>query len=96
MNNLTHSVDLLEANLAKLLGRFKSLKQYNQDLLIEKSDLLKKIAIQEKVISDLEDQIDTSKIANAIVGSKEDKHITKLKINNLVREIDWCIAQLSD
>lgn len=96
MNNLTHSVDLLETNLAKLLGRFKSLKQFNQELLTGKSELLKKIALQERVISDLEDQIASTKIANAIVGSKEDKHLTKLKINNLVREIDWCIAQLSD
>ncbi len=96
MNNLTHSVDLLESNLAKLLGRLKSLKQYNQELLTEKSDLLNKIVLQEKVISDLEDQIASSKIANAMVGSKEDKHLTKLKINNLVREIDWCITQLSD
>jgi hypothetical protein len=96
MNNLTHSVDLLENNLAKLLGRFKSLKQFNLELLAEKDELLKKISLQEKVISDLEDQIASTKIANAIVGSKEDKHLTKLKINNLVREIDWCIAQLSD
>ncbi|MDZ7614811.1 MAG: hypothetical protein U5K51_14785 [Flavobacteriaceae bacterium] len=96
MNNLTHSVDLLENNLAKLLGRFKSLKQFNQELLAEKGELLKKISLQEQVISDLEGQIASTKIANAIVGSKEDKHLTKLKINNLVREIDWCIAQLSD
>lgn len=44
----------------------------------------------------LENKHESLRIANAIVGSKEDKHTTKLKINALIREIDKCIAQLGE
>ncbi len=96
MNNLSQSVDLLEVNLSKLLSKYSTLRQSLQDLLKEKESLQLKISEQEKEISDLEEKLETSRIANAIVGSKEDKHVTKLKINTLVREIDKCIAQLSE
>jgi predicted nucleic acid-binding Zn-ribbon protein len=96
MNNLSQSVDLLEVNVSKLLSRHSALQQSFEHLLKEKENLLIKISEQEKEISDLEEKLDTSRIANAIVGSKEDKHVTKLKINTLVREIDKCIAQLSE
>ena len=45
---------------------------------------------------DLEHQIKSLKTVNAILGSDENKRETKLKINSLIREIDYCIAQLSE
>lgn len=96
MNNLTKSVNLLETNLLKLLEKFKMLETSFDDLTKEKEDLQIKVLQQEKIITDLEGKLEASKIANAIVGSKEDKHLTKLKINSLIREVDKCIAQLSD
>ncbi|MFD1315916.1 hypothetical protein [Namhaeicola litoreus] len=96
MNNLSQSVDLLEVNVSKILSKHNALQQSFEKLLKEKEDLLMKISQQEKEIIELEEKLDTSRIANAIVGSKEDKHVTKLKINALVREIDKCIAQLSE
>jgi len=44
----------------------------------------------------LKRQNDTLKMANSLLGSDENKRETKLKINSLIREIDYCIAQLSD
>jgi hypothetical protein len=35
-------------------------------------------------------------MANSLLGSEDYKKDTKLKINSLIREIDYCIAQLSD
>jgi hypothetical protein len=35
-------------------------------------------------------------MVNSLLGSDENKRETKLKINSLIREIDYCIAQLSD
>jgi hypothetical protein len=35
-------------------------------------------------------------MAKTILGSDENKRETKLKINTLIREIDHCIAQLSE
>jgi hypothetical protein len=44
----------------------------------------------------LKAQYETLKIASSLLGSDENKRDTKLKINSLIREIDYCIAQLSD
>jgi hypothetical protein len=44
----------------------------------------------------LKTQYNSLKMANSLLGSDENKRDTKLKINSLIREIDYCIAQLSD
>ena len=44
----------------------------------------------------LKSQIENLRMANSLIGSEENKRETKLKINSLIREIDYCIAQLSD
>jgi len=36
------------------------------------------------------------KIANSLLGSDDNKRDTKLKINTLIRELDYCIAQLAE
>ena len=45
---------------------------------------------------ELKKQNESLKIAKSLLGSDENKRDTKLKINSLIREIDYCIAQLSD
>jgi len=47
-------------------------------------------------ISAWEDKYEALKIANTMLGSDDNKRETKLKINALIRDIDHCIAQLSD
>ena len=96
MNNLFQIVNSLEKKLSKLLQKHNSLKQENLRLLQQKEDLEKQMVQQHQLVNDLETKYESLKVANAIVGSKEDKHLTKLKINTLIREIDKCIVQLSD
>jgi hypothetical protein len=40
--------------------------------------------------------LESLRITNSLLGSEEYKKETKLKINSLIREIDYCIAQLSE
>ena len=82
--------------LAKLLNKYSSLQLENKNLLDDKIALKEQLTVHHQLISDLENKQESLRIANAIVGSKEDKHLTKLKINTLIREIDKCIVQLSD
>ena len=51
---------------------------------------------QSQQIEELKKQNESLKIAKSLLGSDENKRDTKLKINSLIREIDYCIAQLSD
>lgn len=96
MSNLIQIVDLLNDKLAKLLNKYSSLQIENKKLLDDKIAFEEQLTVQHQLISDLENKQESLRIANAIVGSKEDKHLTKLKINTLIREIDKCIVQLGD
>ena len=96
MNNLSKIVNLLEKKLSKLLNQYNEMQQYNKRLIEQNSILKQKVNDQHQQLNDLEKEYDSLRVANAMVGSKEDKHITKLKINTLIREIDKCIVELSD
>jgi chromosome segregation ATPase len=96
MSVITEIIDALETKIEKLFLKTKSLEKKTQDLKIEllKSETI--IQTQSQKIEALKAKYETLKIANALLGSDDNKRDTKLKINSLIREIDYCIAQLSD
>ena len=96
MSNVLEIVDSLQSKLTKLLSKYDLLQIENQQLLEKSEKLVLEVREKQESISAIENTYESLRIANAIVGSKEDKHITKLKINTLIREIDKCIAQLDE
>ena len=52
--------------------------------------------ILKKKLLNLEEENKSLKIANNLLGSKDDKSFTKIKINNLIKEVDQCIQHLSE
>mgnify|MGYP006939912782 CR=1 FL=1 len=44
----------------------------------------------------LNEELKTARVANAISGSSDDSYEAKMRINQLVREIDKCIALLNN
>ena len=85
---LDQVIDSLENNLSKLLRDYLQLKQAYADsqeaLALEK---LRTKNLEEKS-TELAQQNQVLKSANALLGSDEHKRETKLKINALVKEID--------
>ncbi|RYJ45758.1 hypothetical protein [Flavobacterium beibuense] len=96
MNGLSEIVDSLENKLQKLVQKTEKLERQNQELANEITRSSSVISGQAQEIASLQKQIETLKTANSLLGSDENKRDTKLKINSLIREIDYCIAQLSD
>ncbi|HQZ25871.1 MAG TPA: hypothetical protein PLD18_11285 [Flavobacterium sp.] len=96
MSVIAEIIDTLENKIEKLFTKINSLEKKSQDLKIELTKSAAIIQTQSQEIEDLKAQYETLKIANALLGSEENKRDTKLKINSLIREIDYCIAQLSD
>jgi FtsZ-binding cell division protein ZapB len=96
MSNVLEIVDSLQSKLTRLLSKYELLQIENQQLLEKSEKLVLEVKEKQESISTIEDRYESLRIANAIVGSKEDKHTTKLKINTLIREIDKCIAQLDE
>jgi hypothetical protein len=66
-----------------------------KELKIELTKSAYIIQTQSNDIEALKSQYETLKIAN-LTRCDDNKRDTKLKINSLIREIDYCIAQLSD
>lgn len=96
MSEIAEIVDTLENRLRKVLTKLDSLDKTNEELKEELKRAVKVIANQSEAFEALKKQYNTLKIANSLLGSDENKRDTKLKINSLIREIDYCIAQLSD
>lgn len=96
MSEIVEIVDSLEFKLKKLFKKIEVLEQNNKELSqeLEKSTII--IQKQSDDMVQFKKQYDTLKIANSLLGSNENTRDTKLKINSLIREIDYCIAQLSD
>ncbi len=96
MSEIADIVDTLEIRLGKILNKMKVLEQNSQQLQQELNKAATIIQQQSLQIATLTKQYDSLKMANSLLGSDDNKRDTKLKINSLIREIDYCIAQLSD
>jgi len=96
MSVIAEIIDTLENKVEKLILKLRNLEKNNQDLTIELNKSAQIILKQSTEIEALKAQYETLKIASSLLGSEENKRDTKLKINSLIREIDYCIAQLSD
>ena len=96
MSDLSQIVDSLENRISKLLHRSDVPRKTNADLQQELTSLRKQ---KQEILQDIntwKEKYETLKTANAMLGSDQYKRETKLKINALVRELDHCIAQISE
>ena len=96
MSEFAEIIKTLESNIEKLFSKIATLEKNNTILNREISDSAQTIKNQSTEIELLKSQYHSIKMANSLLGSEENKRDTKLKINSLIREIDYCIAQLSD
>lgn len=96
MSNIEDIVDSLENKISKVLHKLELLKRANFKLNEELEVYKKQLHDKQLQIVAWEEKYEALKVANSILGSEENKRETKLKINALIRDIDHCIAQLSD
>ena len=96
MNNTIQPIKILEEKIIVLLNKLKE----NHLDLVKSKDLQTSLVQENKILKDkilkLEDDNKSLKVANNLLGSNEGKSQTKTKINNLIKEVDYCIQQLSE
>ena len=96
MNNTIQPIKILEEKIIVLLNKLKE----NHLDLVKSKDLQTSLIQENKILKDkilkLEDDNKSLKVANNLLGSNEGKSQTKTKINNLIKEVDYCIQQLSE
>jgi chromosome segregation ATPase len=96
MSEIAEIIDSLENRIEKLFNKINSLEQDSISLKAQLSNAATVMQKQSDEISVLKSECESLKMANSLLGGEENKRDTKLKINSLIREIDYCIAQLSD
>lgn len=88
-------IDRIQSKVKKIMDLHKHVKDENYKLHVEKDELLKKLEEGREAIIDLEEQNKRIKLARSLQESGEASLDVKLKINEMVREIDKCIAYLN-
>ncbi|WP_353084259.1 hypothetical protein [Flavobacterium sp.] len=96
MSEITEIIDTLENKIQKLFLKINSLEQKKQELEKQLTISVGSNQNQNLVIEQLKKDVETLKITNSLLGSEDYKRDTKLKINSLIREIDYCISQIAD
>jgi len=96
MSEIAEIIDTLESRIEKLISKVISLEGKNQELQHQLKYATTNVTNQSQVFETLKKDYETLKITNSLLGSEDYKRDTKLKINSLIREIDYCIAQLAD
>jgi benzoyl-CoA reductase/2-hydroxyglutaryl-CoA dehydratase subunit BcrC/BadD/HgdB len=96
MNHKTSSLVILEAKIIELLNKLKenhldlkTLREQNTLLENEKKELKSSLQL-------LKEEKQSLTIANNLLGSNEGNTQTKSKINSLIKEVDYCIAQITE
>ena len=96
MQDLDNIVESLEKNIRRSLDKISNLQIKNNELQDELILLKNQDAAKSNLIVLCEEKYKSLKIANTISGSNNSTKDTKLEINSLIREIDYCISQLTE
>ncbi|MDL5049102.1 hypothetical protein QQ054_24110 [Oscillatoria amoena NRMC-F 0135] len=96
MDALAKQLLEIKAKVEKLAAANDALRNENIRLVNENKRLTETLDIQKNTIKDLEEYNKIIKIAGGLHLSKTDVREVKLKINDYIREIDRCIARLSE
>ena len=94
--SLNKIISNIEIKLNNLLSSHNKLKEINESLNAEKANFISEIETKNEEIDALKDKIKIMSISKSVDASKGDIRQTKLKINEYIREIDKCIAQLNN
>jgi len=88
LNSIKEKVHMLMSNNS-------SLKEQNIELETKVSELKNTLKQQKSEIENFNGKVKMLKMAKSLVGDSEKNTEMKLKINELVREIDKCISLLN-
>ena len=95
MDHLSERLKNLLNQVEKLNLTFDELKRKNDDLELKNKNLLDTLSLNEEKIKALKEEreliINAKSLTDVGISSKEARH----KINELIRGLDKCIAQLN-
>lgn len=96
MSDFESVIQSIEEKVSILLKRMDNLNSENQQIKEELNTLKTLNEKQQFLLSKKEEEYNALKIAASMLGSNDNKRASKLKINALIRDINDCIASLSE
>jgi uncharacterized coiled-coil DUF342 family protein len=96
MTNLTDTLNQLELGVQNLLHKKEELDEKVRILENRVNTLESELIEKNETVKDLMHQMNIRKMAKEIFTGADDGKETKQKINELLREIDKCIALLNE
>ena len=90
----TKNLDILELNVEKLKTLVFDLRKENLTISRDLEKKENQISIYKKELNEYKIKYESLKIAESLQGNN-DKTFTKGKLNNMIKEIDKCIMNLS-
>ena len=95
MSEVSKKVLSIKGKLEKIDKRFEKLKQDNAALQRGSADLQRLLDDEKRKTQVLQNEYNRLKLAKTLVSTSGDKAEMKFRVNELVREIDKCIALLN-
>ena len=94
MSRSIDNIVLLESNVNKLKSLIIKLKSENSKIISELNLKDESLVKKSNELKEWKEKYQSLKIANTFLGSN-DKSLTKLKINKMIKELDKCIMNLT-
>ena len=88
-------VNQLSEKIKAIVSMLEKSEDERDRLQVEKNRLSEQVKLKTIAFEELERKSETLKLAKAILGSGENSHDAKIKVNRIMREIDKCIALLN-
>lgn len=95
MEQSLSALESLKNSVYQLMDKCSQLESQNKHLSNELTILNTKITNKQAEIEELNEKYNVLKIAKSLEGASSENKEVKLKINEMVREIDKCIALLN-
>ena len=95
MSDLKSIASSLENKIEKLVDSHHKIRKDLASLKNENTHLTQTIDQQKKAIKDLEEKGKVLKLSKSLSTTNENTTELKLKINELIREVDKCISLLN-
>ena len=94
--SLFQRLDHVQQQLKQLVNKHEALKQENKALANQNTELKGQIISLRSQIADFQNQDKITKIVSNTTVEKEESTELKHKLNEYIKEIDKCIAHLSE
>lgn len=95
MSDIEKQLERIFSGVNRLMSLHEEANAEIAKLKAENAELVRKVSECERESAELSKKMLTGTIANKVADSDFDKKQMKLKINELVREVDKCISLLN-